>query len=224
MIWQDKGFLLSNIKYNENSSIAEFFTENNGKVVGIIFGASSKKLKSYLLVGNNFHINSNIRENGKIRNYKVEIDKVKTPFYLDNKKKLYCIIYAMNILKILTVENQKNKDLYKLINYFFNLLEDDNWLLNFLFWELQIFKNIGYDINFSNYAKKININADEKFIVESNNKIIPNYLINKNENPKNKNEIIEGFNIVGDFLDKSILKPNNLNYPSSRYDFINLIK
>ena len=130
----------------------------------------------------------------------------------------------MNILKILTVENQKNKNLYKLINYFFNLLEDDNWLLNFLFWELQIFKNIGYDINFSNYAKKININADEKFIVESNNKIIPNYLINKNENPKNKNEIIEGFNIVGDFLDKSILKPNNLNYPSSRYDFINLIK
>ena len=224
MIWQDKGFLLSNIKYNENSSIAEFFTENNGKVVGIIFGASSKKLKSYLLVGNNFHINSNIRENGKIGNFKVEIDKIKTPFYLDNKKKLYCIIYAMNILKILTVENQKNKDLYKLINYFFNLLEDDNWLLNFLFWELQIFKNIGYDINFSNYAKKININADEKFIVESNNKIIPNYLINKNENPKNKNEIIEGFNIVGDFLDKSILKPNNLNYPSSRYDFINLIK
>ena len=224
MIWQDKGFLLSNIKYNENSSIAEFFTENNGKVVGIIFGASSKKLKSYLLVGNNFHINSNIRENGKIGNFKVEIDKVKTPFYLDNKKKLYCIIYAMNILKILTVENQKNKDLYKLINFFFNLLENDNWILNFLFWELQIFKNIGYDINFSNYAKKININADEKFIVESNNKIIPNYLINKNENPKNKNEIIEGFNIVGDFLDKSILKPNNLNYPSSRYDFINLIK
>ena len=224
MIWQDKGFLLSNIKYNENSSIAEFFTENNGKVVGIIFGASSKKLKSYLLVGNNFHINSNIRENGKIGNFKVEIDKIKTPFYLDNKKKLYCIIYAMNILKILTVENQKNKDLYKLINFFFNLLENDNWILNFLFWELQIFKNIGYDINFSNYAKKININADEKFIVESNNKIIPNYLINKNENPKNKNEIIEGFNIVGDFLDKSILKPNNLNYPSSRYDFINLIK
>ena len=70
----------------------------------------------------------------------------------------------------------------------------------------------------------VNVNGDEKFIVESNNKIIPNYLINKNENPKNKNEIIEGFNIVGDFLDKSILKPNNLNYPSSRYDFINLIK
>ena len=95
MKFQDKGFLISKNKYSENSAIAEFFTENNGKVVGIIFGASSKKLKSYLLVGNNFHINSNIRENGKIGNFKVEIDKVKTPFYLDNKKKLYCIIYEI---------------------------------------------------------------------------------------------------------------------------------
>ena len=29
MNWQDKGYLLSLNKYNENSSIAEFFTENN---------------------------------------------------------------------------------------------------------------------------------------------------------------------------------------------------
>ena len=35
MNWQDKGYLLSLNKYNENSSIAEFFTETNGKVVGV---------------------------------------------------------------------------------------------------------------------------------------------------------------------------------------------
>ena len=44
MNWQDKGYLLSLNKYNENSSIAEFFTENNGKIVGIIFGSTSKKI------------------------------------------------------------------------------------------------------------------------------------------------------------------------------------
>ena len=35
MKFEDKGFLLSKNKYNENSAIAEFFTENNGKVSGI---------------------------------------------------------------------------------------------------------------------------------------------------------------------------------------------
>ena len=32
------------------------------------------------------------------------------------------------------------------------------------------------------------------------------------------------FKIVGDFLDKSILKPNNINFPSSRIEFGKLIK
>ena len=48
MKWQDKGYLLSINKYNENSAIADFFTENNGKVSGVIFGATSKKIKNYL--------------------------------------------------------------------------------------------------------------------------------------------------------------------------------
>ena len=66
MNWQDKGYLLSLNKYNENSSIAEFYTENNGKIVGVIFGSTSKKIKSYLLIGNKFHINSKLREDGRL--------------------------------------------------------------------------------------------------------------------------------------------------------------
>ena len=57
MNWQDQGFLIYKNKYNENSSIAEFFTKDRGKVSGIIYGASSRKIRNYLLIGNNFHIN-----------------------------------------------------------------------------------------------------------------------------------------------------------------------
>ena len=57
MIWNDSAFLLSKSKYNENSIIAEVYTENYGKCSGIIFGASSKKIKNYLQVGNLLHIN-----------------------------------------------------------------------------------------------------------------------------------------------------------------------
>jgi DNA repair protein RecO (recombination protein O) len=45
MICQDKGFLLSINKYNENSAITDFYTENYGKITGVIFGSTSKKLK-----------------------------------------------------------------------------------------------------------------------------------------------------------------------------------
>ena len=224
MNWQDKGYLLSLNKYNENSSIAEFFTENNGKVVGVIFGSTSKKIKSYLLIGNKFHINSKLREDGRLGYLKVEIDEIKTPVYLENKKKLFCIIYCMNLIKILTVENESNMEIYFLLEKLFKIIDLDNWLVEFLYLELNILKSIGYDINFKDYVVNKNINGQTKYIVDSSQKIIPNFLIDKNISPENLKDIYSGFSIVGDFLDKTIIKPNNKNYPSSRNDFVNLLK
>ena len=224
MRWQDKGYLLNLNKYNENSAIAEFFTENHGKVVGTIFGSTSKKIKNYLLVGNKFHINFNSKQDSKIGYFKIEIDEINTPKYLDNKEKLFCLIYTMNIVKLLTVEYQENKLIYELINNFFKSLCENNWLINFIFWELKFYKCIGYDINFKNYVKNVTIEGNEKFVVESTKQLIPNFLINNDIYSSNKEDIVSGFKIVGEFLEKSILKPNNINFPSSRTELANLIK
>ena len=224
MKWQDKGYLLSINKYNENSAIADFFTENNGKVSGVIFGATSKKIKNYLLMGNKFHLNFNFKQDSKLGYFKIEIDKATTPNYLENKKKLFCIIYTMNLIKTLTVDNETNKNIYQLLNNFFELLNKDNWLVFFIFWELNFYKTIGYDIDFKNYVTNTIIDGDEKFVVESTKKTIPNFLVNNDINTKNENDIFSAFKIVGEFLDKSILKPNNISFPSSRIEFGKLIK
>ena len=224
MKWQDKGYLLSINKYNENSAIADFFTENNGKVSGVIFGATSKKIKNYLLIGNKFHLNFNFKQDSKLGYFKTEIDKATTPNYLENKKKLFCIIYTMNLIKTLTVDNETNKNIYQLLNNFFELLNKDNWLVFFIFWELNFYKTIGYDIDFKNYVTNTIIDGDEKFVVESTKKTIPNFLVNNDINTKNENDIFSAFKIVGEFLDKSILKPNNISFPLSRIEFGKLIK
>ena len=65
MIWNDTAFLLSKNRYSENSLIAEVFTENYGKVSGIIFGGTSKKIKNYLQIGNRVYINYNSKFENK---------------------------------------------------------------------------------------------------------------------------------------------------------------
>ncbi len=226
MNWQDKGFLLSKNKYNENSTIAEIFTENHGKVSGLIFGSTSKKIKNYLLIGNNFHINYNSKNVNKIGYFNIEINNLNTPKFLDSKKKLSCLVYCMNIIKILTVENQENKLIYSSINNFFQILQEEFWQKKFLLWELDFFKNIGYDINFNDYVSKKNINGNDNYIVKSTSfdKIIPKFLIEKNSKPIDENDLLIGFKLVGDFLDKTILKPNNINFPTSRIDFLSQLK
>ena len=122
MQWNDIGFLISKNSYNENSVIAEFFTKNHGKCTGVIFGATSKKIKSYLLVGNKLYLNYNYKNDTKIGYFKTEIFKVNTPLYFENNKKLSCIILAMNLIKLLTAEFQENIKIYNLIDRFFKTL------------------------------------------------------------------------------------------------------
>ena len=89
MHWDDIGYLISKNKYNENSIIAEIYTENHGKCSGIIFGASSKKIKNYLQIGNKIHVNNSTKTEGRIGYFKVEILKATTPLYFDDKKSYY---------------------------------------------------------------------------------------------------------------------------------------
>ena len=53
---------------------------------------------------------------------------------------------------------------------------------------------------------------------------MPNFLIEKDLEVKDIKILLKGLKLVGDFLDKTILKPNNLNYPNSRLLFINSFK
>ena len=224
MKFDDHGFLINKNKYNENSIIAEFYTKNYGKVSGIIFGATSRKIKNFLLIGNKFDIQFNLKNHNKLGYFKIEIDKIFTPHYLDNKQKLNCILYSINLIRILTVENQANKKIYDQFFKLFEILKQDKWIKKFIFWELEVIKLVGYDINFTDYVDINKINEKNSYIPTlDGSKKIPIFLLNINDSEIKDEELKDGLKIVGDFLNKSVLMPNNINFPKSRTEFINLI-
>ena len=226
MIWDDIGFLISKNKYSENSLISEIFTKNHGKVSGIIFGGTSKKIKNYLQIGNQIHVNYNSKSENKIGYFKIEIQKAFAPIYFENQKKLSCIISTMQLIKLLTASSQSNIRIYELLIDFYKILETKNWIKNYVFWELELFKNLGYDLVFEDLIEKKIIDNKISYISKSsyNKKIIPNFLIDKNQNEEDLTNLLDGLKLIGDYLDKTILKPNNLNHPTSRLDFLNSLK
>ena len=136
MNWDDNAYLISKNRYSENSIIAEVFSENHGKISGIIFGGTSKKIKNYLQIGNKIHVNYNVKSPTRIGYFKIEIVKALTPLYFDENQKLSCISSAMNLIKLLTAEAQSNKEIFLLIDRFFEILTFDNWIREYIFWEL----------------------------------------------------------------------------------------
>jgi DNA repair protein RecO (recombination protein O) len=226
MNWIDEGFLINKNRYNENSLISEFYTKERGKVSGIIFGGTSMKIKNYLQLGNKLHINYNSKISNRAGYFKVEILKAHTPLYFDHKQKLSCITSAMNLIKILTVEDQSNIKLYQLIESFFLFLKEDSWLKKYIFWELDVLKVLGYDLELKNIVERDTKDDQIIYYVSSSTekKYVPNFLIEKNLEVNDLKILLSGLKLVNDFLDKTILKPNNINYPNSRLLFLNSFK
>ena len=226
MNWDDSAYLVSKNRYSENSIIAEVFTENHGKISGIIFGGTSKKIKNYLQIGNKIYVNYNSKSVTRIGYFKIEILKALTPLYFDQNQKLSCITSAMHLIKLLTAEAQANKEIFKLIDKFFEILTHDNWIQKYIFWELELLKLLGYDLELKNMVEKEIVDSEINYFVKSSTekKSIPNFLIDESNLHVNLKNLLKGLKLVSDYLEKSILKPNNLNLPTSRTHFINLLK
>ena len=226
MLWSDSGYLLSKNKFGENSIIADFFTKNHGKIPGVIYGATSKKIRNYLQIGNKFHINYVSKNENKIGYLNIEIEKILTPLFFEDKKKLSCIVSSMSLVKLLTVDSQSNIEIYKIIDDFYNFLEDNNWINKLIFWELELLKLVGYDLELKKITKEEIIDNKKFYFVSNSNekKYIPSFLVEKNNDIVDFDQIFNGLKLISDYLDKSILRPNNISHPKSRIDFLNIIK
>ena len=226
MNWIDEGYLISKNRYSENSLIAEMYTKNRGKVSGIIFGGTSKKIKNYLQIGNKLHVNYNSKSEVRIGYFKIEILNAYAPLYFDHKQKLSCITSATNLIKILTADSQANIKVYQIIENLYLILKNQDWLKKYIFWELDLLKLLGYDLELENLVEKDTVENKTVYYASSSNekKFVPNFLIEKDLEVNDIKTLLNGLKLVGDYLDKTILKPNNLNYPNSRLLFINSLK
>tara|TARA_Y100000591_G_scaffold31670_1_gene23515 strand:- start:33 stop:713 length:681 start_codon:yes stop_codon:yes gene_type:complete len=226
MNWDDTGFLIYKNRYNENSIISEFYTRNHGKKSGIVFGGSSKKIRNYLQIGNQLYLNYNSKSESKLGYFKLEIQKVYSPIYFENSQKLSCINSAMSLIHLLTAESQSNIKIFDLIEKFYLILSGDEWLKNYIFWELELFKTIGFDLELNSLITKELLDDKIVYVVKTNTekKTIPNFLVDQKTVVNDLNTLLNGLKLASDFLEKTILKPNNLNYPISRTQFINSLK
>ena len=105
-------------------------------------------------------------------------------------------------------------------------MTSDNWIQKYIFWELELLKLLGYDLELKNMVKKEIVDSEINYFVKSSTekKSIPNFLIDESNLDVNLKNLLKGLKLVSDYLEKSILKPNNLNLPTSRTHFISLLK
>ena len=177
MYWKDEGYLLSKNNFGENSIIIETFTFKHGKYAGVVYGGSSRKQKGKLQIGNKLLLNWKSKGENKSGYFNIELIEPVSPYFFDDKKKSVCILSATSLLKILLPERQTNRKIY---NFFENMLIDlrsDNWIKIYIYWELSLIKELGFEANLkTNYSDDIKKALAYNRSLLMKNFIIPNGL------------------------------------------------
>ena len=84
------------------------------------------------------HVNYNSKSENKIGYFKIEILKAYLPFILIINKNYHVLTSAMNLIKLLTAESQKNNKIYNLIENFYIIIKNKNWLKKIYFLGIRI--------------------------------------------------------------------------------------
>ena len=218
MIWEDECYLLSKRKFRENANIINIFTQKKGKIDGIVYGGASRKVKNYLQISNKLFVSHTSKSENRIGYFKTELIKPISPIYFNDKQRTSALISVCSLLNILLPDSQPNKKIYDSFEKLINSMNLDNWIFLYIFFEINLIKELGYDTNLSEHLNDIISDKDllkikiDDYIYE-----IPNYLIQK-KIPKNLDNLIirKSLHFTRQVMQNKFFIPNNLIFPKSR--------
>ena len=218
MIWQDEGFLLSKIKFRENANIINVFTNSHGKVSGIVYGGNSRKVRNFLQISNKIFVFYNSKSENRIGYFKSELVEAISPKYFNNKKKTTSLLSVSSILNLLLPDSQPYKNLFNLLEKFLNDLEQENWAVKYVYWELNLLKELGFDPYLEQFSENLDENITHKIIKIDNIKYkVPNFLLkNKSDEVIDNKNLSVALNFTRNLLSNKFFLPNNLTFPKAR--------
>ena len=217
MNWEDECYLLSKKKFRENANIINVFSKNRGKISGVVYGGNSRKIKNYLQISNKLYINHNAKNENRLGYFKTELVKPISPLYFNDKERSSALLSISSILNVLLPDSQPNQNIYKSFEEFVNSIKLDNWVILYIFLELSLIKDLGYDPNLEKFKNNKSETDFQKIKIDTFTYDVPSYLIqNSIPDELSKNLIKASLNFTRNIIQNRFFFPNNLPFPKSR--------
>ena len=217
MNWEDECYLLSKRKFRENANIINIFTKQKGKIDGIVYGGNSRKIRNYLQISNKIFVIHNSKNENRIGYFKTELIKPISPLYFNDKEKTSALISICSLLNILLPEGQPNINIYTSFENLINSLHLDNWIILYIFFELNLIRDLGYDTNLIQYNIEDDSTLTKKIKIEGYTYEVPIFLITKKKPLTISSSLIrKSLYFTRNIILNRFFIPNKLSFPKSR--------
>jgi|TARA_B100001250_G_scaffold390908_1_gene391295 DNA repair protein RecO (recombination protein O) len=238
MNWQDIGIVLNTRKFNDNSMIMKVLTEENGIYSGLVRVQKNKGGFGVNLTGNKLNLSWRARLSEHLGFFNTELNKSRANLIMNNPLYLAGINLICSHLDLYPEREPCNLIYNEFDTLIENFSNNNNWIKEIVIFEFNYLDHLGYGIDLTECAlsgkrdslewvspksgRAVNSEAGKKW----SKKLLklPKFLLKNETIIKNNDEIIDGLNLTGYFLNKLVYSDLNKNLPSSRKKIIDFLK
>ena len=230
MDWTDEGIVLSVRPHGETAAVAELYTREHGRHLGLVHGGRSRLKRPLLQPGNLLTAKWRARLADQLGMFEIELKEPYAAKVFDSRLGLSGL-ECLTTLSRLLAERDPHPNLFEVTLFVLGYIEDDDiWPALYARWELALLGELGFGLDLSACAvtggaedlayvsprtgRAVSLAAGEPY----RDKLLPLPALFTNAGVKGANrvEVGDALQLTGHFLMRDVLEPRGVAMPDAR--------
>jgi DNA repair protein RecO (recombination protein O) len=232
MDWTDDGIVLGVRHFGEHSAILEALTRAHGRHLGLVRGATSKRLKGALEPGNVLKLHWRARLDQQLGNYALELQSARAQQFFHDGLKLAGLASACAVAAATLPERETHTRVFDACDALLNLVAErpsPGWIEDYVRFEIVLLEDLGFGLDLSECAVT-GARAGLAFVSPKTGRAVtreaagpyrerllklPGFLTPEDGAPS-REDLVDGLALTGFFLERVALEPHGAPLPAAR--------
>jgi DNA repair protein RecO (recombination protein O) len=232
MDWSDDGIVLGLRHFGESSAILEALTRERGRHLGLLRGATSKRLKGALEPGNVLKLHWRARIDQQLGSYTVELASARAAQFFHDGLKLAGLSAACAIVAATLPEREAHTRVFEAMDATLSSIAEKAspaWVEDYVRFEIVLLEDLGFGLDLSECAvtgareglafvsPKTGraVTADAAAPYRQRLLALPRFLTPE-DGPASVQDLVDGLALTGFFLERVALEQHGTPLPAAR--------
>ncbi len=228
MEWRDEGVILAVRSHGETSAIAEIFSVEHGRCLGLVRGGRSRHMRPVLQAGNLVSLVWRARLEEHLGNFTLEPLSLRAGLIIESALRLTGL-GALTALAQVLPEREPHPRLYHAMRIVLEAIDrDELWPALMVRWEMGLLEELGFGLDLSQCAATGQL-EDLIYVSPKSGKAVsaaagkpyhdklfglPDFL--NGGLAATPAQVCEGMKLTGHFLERHVFGPRNIAMPQAR--------
>ena len=239
MHWVDDGIILATRRHGERALIVDALTVEHGRHAGLVRGGQGPKVRVRYQIGNQVALTWSARLVDHLGTFTGELLIGRAARFIDDRGRLGCLTAAAAVASATLPEREPHPRFYAGMVALLDALDSaDDYPAQYARLELDLLAELGYGLDLSCCAATGTRDGLTHVSPRSGQAVsaaaaapyrerllpLPRFLLVDSAAVPSPEEILDGLNLTGFFLDRRVLHPYGRKMPAARSRFVDVLR